>query len=48
MRSMLPPDIPYKEFIETEAGLKEAVERFYKWGVVFFDGNQANTEDVEV
>ena len=48
MTSMLPPDIPYKEFIETEAGLKEAVERFYKFGLVFFEGNRPNTEDVQV
>ncbi|XP_033637291.1 trimethyllysine dioxygenase, mitochondrial-like [Asterias rubens] len=47
MTSMLPPDIPYKEFIETEAGLKEAVERFYKFGLVFFEGNRPNTEDVQ-
>lgn len=47
MTSMLPPDIPYKEFIETEAGLKEAVERFYKFGLVFFDGIQQDTEEVK-
>ncbi|XP_038050086.1 trimethyllysine dioxygenase, mitochondrial-like [Patiria miniata] len=47
IKSVLPPDIAFQEFMETETGLKEAVERFYKLGLVFINGAQPNTEDVE-